>query len=152
MPHLMSYDATAVPAVASSRGAPVRRITDFYTITQAVSTSISVAMMALPAGAQVVDVNLYTNSLVPKSGSGCYGISVYNSLTGDLYIPTASAATRMTFNPSNQDIVGKWLTSSSNIVVTFQPSGFAAVSGDVSAVASCGCKLDVTYLTNKSKA
>lgn len=150
MPHLVSSDVTAVPAIVRSDGGAVVRVTDFYTISQAVSASISVAMMALPPGAQVLGGKLLVNGSVPKGGSAAYGLSVYNSLSSDVYVATASAATEINFSFTNQVHAGRRHTASSNIIVVFQPSGFGAVSGDVSAVASCGCKLVVEYLTNQT--
>ena len=111
------YNSTTItsgPAKAIQAG--VNWNFDTYTIAETGSGSISIAMIKLPPGAQVVDC--YVNNS-GAWGTGGETLCVKDHL-GHTYVKTAAMSTSFhAFNPTN-DSIGQRLTSSSHLIVSFQ--------------------------------
>lgn len=146
MSHTIGPDATAIPAKQVHHGGMVCRIAE-ASFTETASGSNSIAMMALPAGAQVIGVTLYPNGAVPKGGTASYNLAVY--IDGNSWVATASAQ-NVHYGKGHGEspgssvvgLIGKRLTSSANVILRI----YAGTEG--TNVASSAYKLVCMYNTD----
>lgn len=114
MGHFTARDCSSVPAQKIHAGLNHRFAS--HSLTETASGSVTIAMIALPAGARVKDVELYINNNAAGIVVSAGEVQIIDGL-GNVYIQSASANKAFhQWNPTYGSF-GKRLTASTNLMV-----------------------------------
>jgi hypothetical protein len=136
MPNLQADAMTAGPAKTIHAG--VNTNIANITLGETASGSLSVSLMALPAGASIIDCYV---ALGNDIGTGGETLAVKDGL-GNTYIQTAAASGIVRYNPDVDSVCLDRLTASTNLSLSFQ-----ALVGTITA--STKIRVACSYLWEK---
>ena len=114
MSHYNTPLMTSGASQANHTGLNVQRAT--YGLAETASGSTTIALMALPAGARVVDVT-YLQDTADGLGTGGEAVTIYATIAGNTAATYMSTASHSNVVRPNRDGLGVRLTGSANLIL-----------------------------------